>query len=180
MLSTIFLILPCFPPIIRFHTSCSCLLEILTSPPRDDESPPQSAVGLPVMCSDVVVYPYQIYQARLAGADAIKLVAPALPAKVSLACSRFRTCAAAVAGMGCRCGTMHCSSAWNSFSRPIKCSAAIKDAPLLATGTTLRRTYCCAAHVKARYRCAVRPHLIVYRKTRMRSCTRLHGSCSLQ
>lgn len=35
------------------------------------------------MCSDVVVYPYQIYQARLAGADAIKLFAPALPDKVN-------------------------------------------------------------------------------------------------
>lgn len=34
------------------------------------------------MCSDVVVYPYQIYQARLAGADALKLLAPALPPKV--------------------------------------------------------------------------------------------------
>lgn len=43
----------------------------------------QSAVSVPVMCSDVVVYPYQIYQARLAGADAIKLIAPALPEKVS-------------------------------------------------------------------------------------------------
>eukprot|EP00752_Nemacystus_decipiens_P001480 g1455.t1 len=38
-------------------------------------------VSTPVMCSDVVVYPYQIYQARLAGADALKLLAPALPAK---------------------------------------------------------------------------------------------------
>lgn len=36
------------------------------------------------MCSDVVVYPYQIYQTRLAGADALKLLAPALPAKVGL------------------------------------------------------------------------------------------------
>lgn len=44
----------------------------------------QSAVSVPVMCSDVVVYPYQIYQARLAGADALKLIAPALPDKVSL------------------------------------------------------------------------------------------------
>eukprot|EP00904_Undaria_pinnatifida_P010466 jgi/Undpi1/654/HiC_scaffold_10.g04118.m1 len=41
----------------------------------------RSAVKVPVMCSDVVVYPYQIYQARLAGADALKLIAPALPAK---------------------------------------------------------------------------------------------------
>ena len=43
----------------------------------------QSAVKVPVMCSDVVVYPYQIYQARLAGADALKLIAPALPPKAS-------------------------------------------------------------------------------------------------
>lgn len=42
----------------------------------------QSALKIPVMCSDVVVYPYQIYQARLAGADALKLIAPALPPKV--------------------------------------------------------------------------------------------------
>lgn len=39
------------------------------------------------MCSDVMVYPYQIYQARLAGADAIKLVSPALPEKVTLVLS---------------------------------------------------------------------------------------------
>lgn len=48
----------------------------------------QSEVSTPVMCSDVVVYPYQIYQARLAGADALKLLAPALPAKVGLATLR--------------------------------------------------------------------------------------------
>lgn len=36
------------------------------------------------MCSDVMVYPYQIYQARLAGADAIKLVSSALPEKVTI------------------------------------------------------------------------------------------------
>ncbi|CAM9106885.1 unnamed protein product [Discosporangium mesarthrocarpum] len=41
----------------------------------------RDAVSVPVMCSDVVVYPYQIYQARLAGADALKLLAPALPQK---------------------------------------------------------------------------------------------------
>ncbi|CAM9321707.1 unnamed protein product, partial [Ascophyllum nodosum] len=41
----------------------------------------RKAVEVPVMCNDVVVYPYQIYQARLAGADAIKLIAPALPQK---------------------------------------------------------------------------------------------------
>lgn len=46
----------------------------------------QGAVNTPVMCSDVVVYPYQIYQARLAGADALKLVAPALPSKVRGSC----------------------------------------------------------------------------------------------
>ncbi len=46
----------------------------------------QGAVSTPVMCSDVVVYPYQIYQARLAGADALKLVAPALPSKVRVSC----------------------------------------------------------------------------------------------
>lgn len=44
----------------------------------------QNTVSIPVMCSDVVVYPYQIYQARLAGADALKLIAPALPPKVGL------------------------------------------------------------------------------------------------
>lgn len=43
---------------------------------------PQEAVKIPVMCSDVVVYPYQLYQARLAGSDAVKLFAPALPDKV--------------------------------------------------------------------------------------------------
>lgn len=48
----------------------------------------QSEVSTPVMCSDVVVYPYQIYQARLAGADALKLLAPALPPKVGLATLR--------------------------------------------------------------------------------------------
>lgn len=65
-------------------------IRILSAPPSpflgfvgDGRPDAQRAVTIPVMCSDVVVYPYQIYQARLAGADALKLIAPALPAKVS-------------------------------------------------------------------------------------------------
>ncbi|CAM9359691.1 unnamed protein product, partial [Chrysoparadoxa australica] len=41
----------------------------------------KNAVSVPVISSDLVVYPYQIYQARQHGADAIQLVAPALPEK---------------------------------------------------------------------------------------------------
>ncbi|CAM9439283.1 unnamed protein product [Choristocarpus tenellus] len=53
----------------------------MLTPPSMFFVSPQRAVSVPVMCSDVVVYPYQIYQARLAGADALKLIAPALPQK---------------------------------------------------------------------------------------------------
>lgn len=70
-------VLRCARTTIRTHHSAL--------PCADDCFAEQSAVSTPVMCSDVVVYPYQIYQARLAGADALKLIAPALPAKVGTA-----------------------------------------------------------------------------------------------
>ena len=40
---------------------------------------PQNAVDVPVIASDFIVYPYQIHQARLAGADAVRLIVPGLP-----------------------------------------------------------------------------------------------------
>ena len=39
----------------------------------------RKAVSVPVLWSDIIIYVYQLYQARLAGADAIRLIAAALP-----------------------------------------------------------------------------------------------------
>ncbi|MEO0868573.1 MAG: indole-3-glycerol phosphate synthase TrpC [Cyanobacteria bacterium J06642_11] len=41
----------------------------------------RQAVGLPLLCKEFIIYPYQIYQARIAGADAILLIAAILSDK---------------------------------------------------------------------------------------------------
>jgi indole-3-glycerol phosphate synthase len=45
----------------------------------EDLAAVRSAVAVPVLSSEVIVYVYQLYQARLAGADAVRLIAAALP-----------------------------------------------------------------------------------------------------
>ncbi|KAG5192765.1 hypothetical protein JKP88DRAFT_347307 [Tribonema minus] len=45
----------------------------------EDLAAVKAAVGVPVLWMDLVVYVYQLYQARLDGADAVRLVAAALP-----------------------------------------------------------------------------------------------------
>lgn len=41
----------------------------------------KQAVGLPVLCKDFVIDPYQVYQAKQLGADAVLLIAKILPEK---------------------------------------------------------------------------------------------------
>eukprot|EP00968_Pinguiococcus_pyrenoidosus_P021956 scaffold2963_cov250-Pinguiococcus_pyrenoidosus.AAC.37 len=45
----------------------------------EDLTAARGATSLPVISSDFVLYPYQIYQARSAGADALRLTSAALP-----------------------------------------------------------------------------------------------------
>lgn len=47
----------------------------------DDNSFDEGIVAPPIIASDLILYPYQLYKLRLAGADAVRLVAGALESK---------------------------------------------------------------------------------------------------
>lgn len=61
----------------------------------DDLQQIREAVALPLLCKDFVIYPYQIYRARLHGADAVLLIAAILSDKDL----RYFTKIAATVGM---------------------------------------------------------------------------------
>lgn len=68
----------------RFEASGAAALSVCTDGrffggKPEDVTAAREASALPSLASDFVLYPYQIYQARIAGADALRLTAAALP-----------------------------------------------------------------------------------------------------
>jgi indole-3-glycerol phosphate synthase len=69
----------------RYVAAGARAISVLTEPLHwggslDDLAAVRAAVDVPVLAKDVIVDPYQLYEARAAGADAVLLIAEALPA----------------------------------------------------------------------------------------------------
>lgn len=69
----------------RYVAAGALAISVLTEPQHwggslDDLAAVRAAVEVPVLAKDVIVDPYQVYEARAAGADAVLLIAEAIPA----------------------------------------------------------------------------------------------------
>ena len=74
----------------------------------------RQAVDLPLLCKEFILSPYQLFQARAAGADAVLLIA-AILSRIRI-CSYLRKAAASL-GLGCSGGGARRRQNWSACSR---------------------------------------------------------------